>query len=73
MMMIRKAIFALYTETLRRLKQLVARGQVWRPETQNSDPVAMLRQMQESDPADPKRAELYLDQVYKDRKRWRDH
>jgi hypothetical protein len=27
--------------------------------------------MQETDPLDPKAAELYLAQVYKDRKRWR--
>jgi predicted transcriptional regulator len=83
--MTHRTTFSLDAGTIRRLKRLAARWQVSqaevvrravaeaeaRPETQSSDPVAMLRQMQETDPLDPKAAELYLAQVYKDRKRWR--
>jgi predicted transcriptional regulator len=84
-MMIHRTTFALDVETIRRLKRLASRWQVSQaevvrravaqaeaqPERQTSDPIAMLRQMQESDPIDPKKAEVYLAEVYKDRKRWR--
>jgi predicted transcriptional regulator len=83
--MTHRTTFALDTETIRRLKRLAARWRVSqaevvrravaeaeaRPEAQSSDPVDMLRQMQESDPLDPKEAERYLAQVYEDRRRWR--
>jgi predicted nucleic acid-binding protein len=48
----------------------VAEAEV-RPSPESSDPVSMLRQMQESDPLDPQKAEAYLAQVYQDRKHWR--
>jgi predicted transcriptional regulator len=83
--MTHRTTFALDAETIRRLKRLAARWQVSQaevvrravaqaeaqPEPQSSDPVAMLRQMQESDPIDPKKADLYLSEVYQDRKTWR--
>ncbi|MFY9988782.1 MAG: ribbon-helix-helix protein, CopG family [Chthoniobacterales bacterium] len=83
--MTHRTTFALDAETIRRLKRLANRWRVSqaevvrravaqaeaRPQPESSDPVAMLRQMQETDPLDPQKAELYLAQVYKDRKRWR--
>ncbi|HEX6565463.1 MAG TPA: ribbon-helix-helix protein, CopG family [Chthoniobacterales bacterium] len=85
--MTHRTTFALDAETIRRLKRLPARWQVSqaevvrravteaeaRPDPDSSDPVAMLREMQESDPLDAKEAEIYLAQVYKDRRRWRGH
>jgi hypothetical protein len=42
------------------------------PQSHRCDPVAMLRELQESGEAiDPKEANSYLSQVYTDRKRWR--
>jgi predicted transcriptional regulator len=83
--MTHRTTFALDAETIRRLKRLAVRWQVSqaevvrravaeaeaRPEPHSSDPVAMLREMHESDPLDAKEAEIYLAQVYKDRRRWR--
>jgi predicted transcriptional regulator len=83
--MTHRTTFSLDAETIRRLKRLAARWQVsqaevvrravaeaeTRPEPQSSDPITMLRQMQESEPLDPQKAEAYLAQVYKDRTRWR--
>ena len=83
--MTHRTTFALDAETIRRLKRLAGRWQVSqaevvrravaeaeaRPEPETADPIAMRQQMQESDPLDPRKAELYLAQVYKDRKRWR--
>jgi hypothetical protein len=83
--MTHRTTFALDAETIRRLKRLAARWRVSqaeavrravaeaeaRPEPASADPVAMLRQMQESDPVDAEKAERYLAQVYKDRRRWR--
>lgn len=83
--MTHRTTFALDAETVRRLKRLAARWQVsqaevvrravaeaeTRPEPQNSDPITLLRQMQESEPLDPQKAEAYLAQAYQDRKRWR--
>jgi predicted transcriptional regulator len=85
--MTHRTTFALDAETIRRLKRLAKRWQVSQaevvrravaqaeaqPEPQTSDPITMLRQMQESDPVDPEKAERYLAEVYKDRKRWRGH
>ena len=84
-LMTHRTTFALDAETVRRLKRLAHRWQVSQaevvrravaqaeaqPEAQTADPIALLEQMQESDPLDPKKAELYLGQVYQDRKRWR--
>ena len=81
-----RTTFALDYETIQRLKHLAARWQVSQaevvrravaqaeaqPEAQISDPVAMLRHLQESgQDLDSKKAEAYLAQVYADRKRWR--
>ncbi len=81
-----RTTFALDDKTIRRLKLLALRWRVSQaevvrravaqaeaqPEPQISDPVTMLRHLQESgEGLDPKRAESYLAQVYADRKRWR--
>ena len=84
--MIHRTTFALDGETIRRLKRLASRWQVSQaevvrraiaqaeaqPEPQTSDPVSMLRQLQESGQCiGCKEADSYLAQVYADRKRWR--
>lgn len=84
--MTNRTTFALDTETVRRLKRLATRWQVSQaevvrravalaeaqPDPQISDPVTMLRQLQESaESMDSKQAELYLRQVRADRKKWR--
>jgi hypothetical protein len=81
-----RTAFALDDKTIQRLKYLAARWRVSQaevvrravaqaeaqPEPQISDPVAMLRYLQESGQGpDSKKAEAYLAQVYADRKRWR--
>jgi predicted transcriptional regulator len=84
--MTHRTTFALDGETIRRLKRLASRWQVSQaevvrraiaqaeaqPEPQTSDPVSMLRRLQESDECiGSKEADSYLAQVYADRKRWR--
>ena len=84
--MTNRTTFALDTETIRRLKRLATRWQVSQaevvrravaqaeaqPDPQISDPVTMLRQLQESaESMDSKQAELYLRQIRADRKKWR--
>jgi predicted transcriptional regulator len=81
-----RTTFALDYKTIQRLKYLSARWRVSKaevvrravaqaeahPEPQISDPVATLRDLQESgQELDSKKAEAYLAQVYADRKRWR--
>jgi hypothetical protein len=84
--MTNRTTFSLDAETIRRLKRLATRWQVSQaevvrravaqaeaqPDPQMSDPVTMLRQLQESaESMDSKQAELYLRQVRADRKKWR--
>jgi predicted transcriptional regulator len=84
--MTHRTTFTLDVETIRRLKRLAARWDVSQaevvrraiaqaeaqPQSDRSDPVSMLRQLQESGECiDSKRADLYLSQIYVDRKRWR--
>jgi predicted transcriptional regulator len=84
--MTHRTTFTLDAETIRRLKRLAARWDVSQaevvrraiaqaeaqPQSHRSDPVSMLRELQESGEAiDPKEADSYLSQVYTDRKRWR--
>lgn len=85
--MTNRTTFALDAETIRRLKRLAVRWQVSQaevvrravaqaeaqPDVQISDPVTMLRQLEESNQGmASKQAELYLRQVRADRKKWRD-
>ena len=84
--MTNRTTFALDAETIRRLKRLAARWQVSQaevvrravaqaeaqPDPQMSDPVTMLRRLQESsERMDAEQAELYLRQVRADRRKWR--
>ena len=84
--MTHRTTFALDAETIRRLKRLAARWDVsqaevvrraiaqaeTQPQSHRSDPVSMLRELQESgEDIDPKEADSYLSHVYTDRKRWR--
>jgi predicted transcriptional regulator len=84
--MTNRTTFALDAETIRRLKRLAARWQVSQaevvrravaqaeaqPDPQRSDPVTMLRRLQESsERMDAGQAELYLRQVRADRRKWR--
>jgi hypothetical protein len=84
--MTNRTTFALDTETIKRLKRLAARWQVSQaevvrravaqaeaqPDPLMSDPVTMLRQLQESsERMNSEQAELYLRQVRADRRKWR--
>ena len=78
-----RTTFTLDAETIRRLKRLAARWDVSQaevvrraiaqaetlPQSHRSDPVSMLRELQESSEAiDPKEADSYLSQVYTGRR-----
>ena len=84
--MTHRTTFTLDAATIDRLRRLAVRWRVSQaevvrrvvaqaeaqPDPLPSDPVTMLRQLQESSQGiDPKQAESYLAQVYADRKRWR--
>lgn len=84
--MTHRTTFALDHDTVRRLKKLAARWQVSQaevvrralaqaesqPEPEKPDPAALLRNLHASGQGlDSQKAELYLTQVYEDRRDWR--